>query len=69
MTVSHSQPGSAEPSIDETINRCFMMAWDEFGDEKSTEFLVQITADRLGIEPAEVYDALANIHDDPAHDR
>jgi hypothetical protein len=50
-------------SIGETINRCFMLSWDEFGDDKSTEFLVQITADRLGIEPEEVYDALANCHD------
>ena len=50
-------------SITETINRCFMMAWDEFGDDKSTEFLVQITADRLGIDTEEVYDALANIQD------
>jgi Flp pilus assembly protein TadB len=48
----------------ETINRCFMMAWDEFGDDKSTEFLVQITADRLGVDPDEVYEALANCHDD-----
>jgi Flp pilus assembly protein TadB len=51
-------------TIEETINRCFMMAWDEFGDDKSTEFLVQITADRLGVEPDEVYDALAAVHDD-----
>lgn len=48
----------------ETINRCFMLAWDEFGDDKSTEFLVQITADRLGIDPADVYDALAECNDD-----
>jgi hypothetical protein len=50
-------------AIEEIINRCFMMAWNEFGDEKSTEFLVQITADRLGIEPEEVYDALATADD------
>lgn len=48
-------------TIAETINRCFMMAWDEFGDNKSTEFLVQITADRLGVEPEEVYDALVSV--------
>jgi hypothetical protein len=48
------------------INACFMLAWEEFGDEKSTEFLVQITADRLGIEPAEVYEALASAPS-PAH--
>jgi len=50
-------------TIMETINRCFMMAWNEFGDDKSTEFLVQITADRLGLETDEVYDALASVHD------
>ncbi len=50
-------------TIEEIINRCFMMAWDEFGDDKSTEFLVQITADRLGIEADDVYEALANSHD------
>jgi Flp pilus assembly protein TadB len=53
-------------TIAETINRCFMMAWDEFGDDKSTEFLVQITADRLGVEPEEVYDALAELNDKEA---
>ncbi len=40
-----------------------MLAWDEFGDDTSTEFLVQITADRLGIETDEVYAALAEVHD------
>lgn len=49
-------------TIEQIVNRCFMLAWDEFGDDKSTEFLVQITADRLGIEPEEVYDALASQH-------
>jgi Flp pilus assembly protein TadB len=53
-------------SIAETINRCFMLAWDEFGDDKSTEFLVQVTADRLGVEPEEVYDALASCNDNKA---
>lgn len=46
-------------TVEETITRCFMMACDEFGDDKSTEFLVQITADRLGIDPDDVYEALA----------
>jgi hypothetical protein len=41
------------------ISDCFNLAWEEFGDDKSTEFLVQITADRLDIEPDEVYAALA----------
>lgn len=53
--------------MDETkaqfVNRVFMRAWDEFGDDKSTEFLIQITADRIGIDAAEVYDALAKVHD------
>jgi Flp pilus assembly protein TadB len=53
-------------SIAETINHCFMLAWDEFGDDKSTEFLVQVTADRLGVEPEEVYDALVSCNDDKA---
>lgn len=51
-----------DDTIAETINRCFMMAWDEFGDDKSTEFLVQITADRIGIEAEDVYEALASTH-------
>lgn len=50
---------------DDKINQAFMLAWDEFGDDKSTEFLVQITADRLGVEPEDVYDALANCHEEP----
>jgi len=44
------------------VNACFMLAWEEFGDDKSTEFLVHITADRLDIEPADVYEALASQH-------
>jgi hypothetical protein len=48
-------------SVEQIINRCFMLAWDEFGDDKSTEFLVQITADRLDVTPEEVYDALASV--------
>lgn len=48
---------------DQMVNACFMLAWEEFGDDVSTEFLVQITAERLDLEPAEVYDALAAIHD------
>lgn len=51
---------------DQIITACFLLAWEEFGDDKSTEFLVQITADRLGIEPGEVYDALAACHDTPS---
>jgi Flp pilus assembly protein TadB len=43
----------------EAIRAAFNLAWDEFGEEKSTEFLIQITADRLGIEPDDVFNALA----------
>jgi hypothetical protein len=50
-------------TIAQIINRMFMLAWDEFGDDKSTEFLVQITADRLDVTPEEVYDALAETSD------
>jgi hypothetical protein len=45
------------------INDAFMAAWDEFGDDKSTEFLLSITADRLGIDYSDVVDGLAAIHD------
>jgi hypothetical protein len=49
------------PPIDtDIITKCFMLAWDEFGDDKSTEFLVEITANRLNIEPEKVYAALAD---------
>lgn len=50
-------------TAEQKINRCFMLAWDEFGDDKSTEFLVQITAERLGVKPENVYAALAACHD------
>lgn len=49
------------PSADE-ICKAFDSAWDEFGDDKSTEFLLAITADRLGIEYGDVVDALAERH-------
>jgi hypothetical protein len=45
-------------TVEQIIARCFNMAWVEFGDDKSTEFLAQITADRLGVTIEEVYDAL-----------
>jgi hypothetical protein len=44
------------------INYAFMAAWNEFGDDKSTEFLLSITADRLGIDYSAVVDGLAAIH-------
>ena len=48
---------------DQELEAEFQSAWDEFGDEKSTEFLVAITADRMLVDSERVYDALANIHD------
>jgi Flp pilus assembly protein TadB len=42
----------------EVIAQAFMRAWDEFGDDVSTEFLAQITADRLGVDIDEVFAAL-----------
>ncbi len=45
----------------EVIEQAFQDAWEEFGDDKSTEFLLSITADRLGIEYIDVVDALAEI--------
>lgn len=44
------------------IEDAFQDAWEEFGDDKSTEFLIGITADRLGIDYIDVVDALAEIH-------
>jgi len=40
------------------IIECFMLNWDLFGDDKSTEFLAQYTADQLKIRPDDVYAAL-----------
>lgn len=45
---------------DVDIDAVFKEAWEEFGDDKSTEFLIAITADRLGISSERVVDALAN---------
>ena len=44
------------------LNDAFMQTWDQFGDSKSTEFLVQITAERCKVNPSVVYDALASTH-------
>jgi Flp pilus assembly protein TadB len=35
--------------LDLKIDDAFYAAWDEFGDDKSTEFLITITADRCGV--------------------
>lgn len=40
------------------IVECFMINWDLFGDDKSTEFLAQYTADQLKIRADDVYAAL-----------
>lgn len=45
------------------IERAFQDAWEEFGDDKSTEFLISITADRMGVSYDRVVDALAECHD------
>jgi len=41
------------------LNQAFYDAEDEFGDDKSTEFLLTITADREGVDYSDVADALA----------
>lgn len=46
---------------DRRIYQAFMDAWDEFGDDVSTLFLIQITADRCKCEYGRVVDALAAI--------
>lgn len=45
---------------DQMIYHAFMLAWEEFGDDKSTEFLIQITADRMGVGVDDVCAALAS---------
>lgn len=40
------------------INEAFLAVWEEFGDNKSTEFIAQVTAERLKISASRVYDAL-----------
>lgn len=52
----------AKRSTPPSICAAFDAAWEEFGDNKSTEFLLSITADRLGIEYSDVVDALAERH-------
>jgi len=48
---------------DQEIDDVFQDAWDEFGDDKSTEFLIAITADRCGVDYERVVDALVSVHD------
>jgi hypothetical protein len=45
-------------ALDVKIDDEFHVAWDEFGDAKSTEFLITITADRCGVSYGRVVDAL-----------
>ena len=45
------------------IEKAFQDAWEEFGDDKSTEFLISITADRMDCDYGAVVDALAAVHD------
>jgi hypothetical protein len=47
---------------DAQIEQAFQDAWAEFGDDKSTEFLIQITADLSGVDYDRVVSALAAIH-------
>lgn len=44
--------------LDLKIDDAFNMAWEEFGDGKSTEFLITITVDRCGVSYGRVVDAL-----------
>ena len=48
-------------------NLAFEQAEDEFGDDRSTEFLAQIAADRLGIEAYEVLEGVASLADETGH--
>lgn len=47
--------------LDLKIDDAFSEAWDEFGDDKSTEFLITITADRCGVSYGRVVDALERV--------
>lgn len=44
------------------IEQGFQDAWNEFGDDKSTEFLIGITADRMNIEYMDVVETLCATH-------
>lgn len=43
------------------IERAFQDAWEEFGDDVSTEFLIGITSDRCDAEYEDVVDALVAV--------
>lgn len=44
------------------IKQTFQDTWEKFGDNKSTEFLIAITADKCGVSYERVVDALASFH-------
>lgn len=47
--------------LDIKIDDTFEEAWEEFGDDETTEFLITITADRCGVSYGRVVDALERI--------
>lgn len=51
---------------DQAIADAFNDNWNEFGEDVSTEFLLQITADRCGIDYDRVVDALGAIYGNEA---
>lgn len=44
------------------IEQCFQDAWEEFGDDASTEFLIAITSDRMGVSYDRVVSAIVSIN-------
>ena len=47
---------------DKQIEQAFQDAWKEFGDDKSTEFLINIAADRCKVSYRRVVNALEAIY-------
>lgn len=62
--VYFGNPRRNRGPTDQEIEDEFQSAWSEFGDDKSTEFLISITADRMGVDYSRVTDALAAVHGD-----
>lgn len=44
------------------IKDTFLATWEEFGDDKSTDFLIAITAERCGVNFDHVLEALARLN-------
>lgn len=44
--------------LDLVIDNQFNIAWEDYGDDKSTEFLITVTADQCGVSYGRVVDAL-----------